>query len=84
MTPEGALNGGSCVRLTNLTSPGFNRTGGVTFSRFSGDTYAYVADGTNRLWQCLMTPSGGISGDQCNQLTNNQSPNFLSTVIVSF
>ena len=71
---------GSCAPLTN--SPAFESTTIATFATFSGNTFAYVADQSNTLWQCpINTTTGSFSGS-CTALMN--VPSFVATINVTF
>jgi hypothetical protein len=72
--------GGSCTALTN--TPPFEGTFTVTFATFSGNTFAYVSDSNNILWQCPVNMSTGDFSGSCVALTN--SPGFAYTTAVTF
>ena len=70
MNSTGGIISSTCNSLLNNTLPYFAYTNNTTFATFAGVTYAYVADGSNNLWQCPMNATGGISNSFCNLLSS--------------
>jgi hypothetical protein len=71
MNATGGISG-DCTALTNTPSA-FSYTNYTTFATFSGVTYAYMADGSQNLWQCPINNATGLFSSGCTALTNTPS-----------
>ena len=71
MSATGGISG-DCTALTNTPSA-FSYTNYTTFATFSGVTYAYMADGSQNLWQCPINNATGLFSSGCTALTNTPS-----------
>jgi hypothetical protein len=48
------------------------------------NTFAYVSDNTQTLWQCLLNGSGGFNKSNCSALTNTTTPGFNQNLFTTF